>query len=119
MRNLHELDRYRAVGPDVIKIYGSTGDDKNGIFRVGPMLVIASSGWGWDHVSVSLADRCPDWHEMEKIKRMFFKDDEVAMQLHVPPNEHINYCETALHLWRPLNEAIPRPPAIMVGPEGG
>jgi hypothetical protein len=80
------------------------------------MLVVASHGMGWDHVSVSLRNRCPKWHEMEYVKRLFFKEDETAMQLHVPPAQHINCHPHCLHLWRPQNAAIPLPDPIMVAP---
>lgn len=80
------------------------------------LLVIVSSGEGWDHVSVSLPNRCPNWEEMETIKRLFFADNETAMQLHVPPSDHISYCGSCLHIWRPHDVEIPRPPAWMVGP---
>ena len=49
-----------------------------------PMQIIASNGEGWDHVSVSRTDRVPNWEEMEHVKRLFFEDWEVAMQLHRP-----------------------------------
>ena len=52
---------------------------------------------------------------MEHVKRLFFRPDETAMQLHVPPHEHINTHEHCLHLWRPQQEKIPRPPSYMVG----
>lgn len=78
--------------------------------------VIASFGCGWDHVSVSLPNRCPNWLEMEHVKRLFFRDDEAAMQLHVPPSEHINHHQHCLHIWRPHGVDIPMPPAWMVGP---
>lgn len=80
--------------------------------------VIASHGMGWEHVSVSLAHRTPNWGEMEHVKRLFFHDDETAMQLHVPPSEHISIHPYTLHIWRSQTEAIPRPPSIMVGPRG-
>ena len=79
--------------------------------------VIMSTGFGWDHVSVSLKNRCPNWPEMEHVKRVFFRDDETAMQLHVPPAEHINHHPYTLHLWRPLEAEIQRPPGWMVAPE--
>src|SRR5215510_12883173 len=69
--------------------------------------VIASHGMNWDHVSVSTRERCPTWDEMEFIKRMFFNDDEVAMQLHVAPSDHINCHPYCLHLWRPQDKEIP------------
>jgi hypothetical protein len=79
------------------------------------LLVLASYGFGWDHISVSLKHRCPNWPEMEHVKRMFFLDHETVMQLHVPTEEHINNHPYCLHLWRPHNVEIPRPPALMVG----
>jgi hypothetical protein len=89
------------------------------IVRLGSTLrVIASHGMGWDHVSVSLAHRTPTWREMEHVKRLFFHDDETAMQLHVPPCEHISCHPYTLHIWRSQTQPIPRPPAIMVGPRG-
>jgi len=65
------------------------------------MRVMASAGMGWDHVSISRQNRCPNWPEMEHIKRLFFRDDETAMQLHVPPSDHISIHPYCLHLWRP------------------
>lgn len=79
--------------------------------------VIASDGYGWDHVSVSCEGRCPTWGEMELIKRLFFKEDETAMQLHVPPQDHVNCHPYCLHLWRPQDAEIPRPPSELVGPK--
>jgi len=49
-----------------------------------PMMIVASDGAGWDHVSVSLRHRAPNWPEMEFVKRRFFNDGETVMQLHVP-----------------------------------
>lgn len=69
----------------------------------------------WDHLSVSTATRCPTWEELEHVKRLFFKPDECAMQLHVPPRDHVNNHPYCLHIWRPIDVPIPRPPAIMVG----
>jgi hypothetical protein len=76
--------------------------------------VIASDGGGWDHVSVSLPGRCPTWDEMEFIKRTFFRDDETAMQLHVPASEHIDIHPYCLHIWRPHDMPIPLPPSVFV-----
>lgn len=121
MRNLRLLDRFRRRDPEVLRYYGGPGDETCGCFIVpsvtdrGPLLVVASAGGGWDHVSVSRAGRCPNWPEMEQIKRLFFEDHECAMQLHVPPAEHINVHPYCLHLWRPLGAEIPRPPGWMVG----
>lgn len=122
MRNLNLLAQYRETGAWVQAHYGSAGDATCGMFKVPSpidqhlLTVIASSGEEWEHVSVSRKTRCPNWPEMEHIKRLFFKDDETVMQLHVPVSDHINVHPYCLHLWRPLAAEIPRPPGWMVGP---
>lgn len=121
MRNLRLLDIHRRTDRQVREVYGGIGDETCGVFDIPSptdhalMTVIASSDLGWDHVSVSRRNRCPNWPEMERVKRLFFEEDEAAMQLHVPPSEHINCHPNCLHLWRPQLVEIPRPPGIMVG----
>ena len=117
MRNLNELDAYRLKNEDVIKSYGWIGDGTCGVFEIPypktgvKLFCIASSSLGWDHVSVSLRNRCPNWPEMSFIKRTFFSPDEVVMQLHVAEKNHVNFSETCLHLWRPNDgKIIPLPP---------
>ena len=120
MRDLRVLNMHRVKTPDPMLELHPFQLPGNGafIFRTpidGKTLrVIASNGDGWDHVSVSLTSRAPRWEEMEFIKRKFFHDYETAMQLHVPPSEHVNNHPHCLHLWRPHNSEIPRPPKIMV-----
>ena len=120
MRDLRTLDQYRDCSPWVIAQYGNSGDETCGVFMVlspidtAEMAVVASSDGGWDHVSVSRRNRCPNWPEMEFTKRLFFRDDETAMQLHVTPAEHINFHSTCLHLWRPQDGEILLPPGWMV-----
>lgn len=79
------------------------------------LLVIASFGGEWDHVSASHPRRIPNWIEMSHIKRMFFMPDEAVMQLHPAESDYVNNHPRCLHLWRPQNETIPTPPAWMVG----
>ena len=80
--------------------------------------VIAASGAGWDHVSVSCADLAreltPTWAIMEWVKRRFFHPHETAMQLHVPVKDHISIHDHVLHLWRPHDKRIPLPPKRFV-----
>ena len=103
-----------------MKLYGGPGDDKNGCFSLKskidgkPLLCIVSIDLGWEHVSVSRNDKCPSWNEMEHIKRIFFKDDEAAFQLHVPVKEHKNLHPYVLHIWRPMCGIFPMPPSYMV-----
>lgn len=77
---------------------------------------IASSGEGWEHVSVSLPNRCPTWAEMCFVKRMFWSDEDCVVQYHPPKSEYVDCHPHCLHLWRPLESAMPRPPHWMVGP---
>jgi hypothetical protein len=114
MRNLHELLRDTQLhcqqrGPDGGSFLVKSPVDK------GTMKVIASFGLGWDHVSVSRPTKCPNWPEMDFVRRLFFKDNETVMQLHVPVGEHISYHPYCLHLWRPHGVEIPRPPNELVG----
>lgn len=67
--------------------------------------------YAWEHVSVSLPNRTPTWPEMDFVCRLFWAEDEIVMQLHVPPKENINVYPHCLHMWRPLSTAIPRPPS--------
>jgi len=121
VKDLRILESFRRRGREVLELWGWEGDETCGAFTIAspidkaPMTVIASSDGGWDHVSVSRAGRCPNWPEMEHLKRTFFRDDETAMQLHVPPSDHVNMHPYTLHLWRPQNVEIPRPPSIFVG----
>jgi hypothetical protein len=121
MRDLNELNKYRVTDPKLLGHFGGwAGDATCGSFTIASPIdgrvlrVIAANGEGWDHVSVSLEKRAPNWREMSLIHRMFFRDDEVAMQLHVPPKDHINVHPNVLHIWRPHDQAIPLPPKIFV-----
>lgn len=77
--------------------------------------VIASDGEGWEHVSVSLPDRCPVWEEMCIIKGFFWDDETAVMQLHPPKSDYVNNHNFCLHLWRPTKQQIPLPDSILVG----
>ena len=83
------------------------------------MRVIATNGYGWDHVSISRTNRTPNWPEMSAVKDLFFLPTETVMQLHVPDAEHINCHPYCLHLWRPQEVEIPAPPWFLVGPKKG
>jgi hypothetical protein len=56
---------------------------------------------GWEHVSVSLAARTPNWAEMEYVREIFWLSTETVMQLSVPRSDHVNRHPYCLHLWRP------------------
>src|SRR5262245_34393858 len=106
MKDLAKLHITYGI-PDMI---GEEGGAFSVTVRGQRLTVIASHGLGWDHVSVSTPHRCPTWDEMEAIKRIFFEEHETAMQLHVPPDDHISFHPYTLHMWRPHEGEIPRPP---------
>lgn len=111
--NLAPLNEYRQ------SYLGELGDNENGYFIIptGPcaaiLSVIAARGVGWEHVSVSTPRRCPNWREMEWVKKRTM-GDVVAFQLHMPATDHINVHPYCLHMWHPLNAALPLPPKWMV-----
>lgn len=115
------FDSWRRTDARTVNYFGGIGDETCGAFRVpchGAILfIIASSGMGWDHVSVSLPSRCPTWDEMQFVKRTFFADHEWAYELHPPAAQNISLHNYCLHLWRPHDQDIPLPPSIFVGPE--
>lgn len=78
-------------------------------------VMVSVDSEGWDHVSVSTPNRCPTYEEMTFVARLFFKENEYAMQLHVPPSEHVNLHPYCLHWWRPTQKPIPVPPKELVG----
>ena len=117
---IKHLEMHRATGGPIPsdKSFGN-----NGAFMLSyngaTLVIILSDGGGWDHVSVhvvapDLSLRCPTWDEMEYVRKMVFRGDEWAMQLHAPVDKHINEHLHVLHIWRPQNQEIPVPPRIMV-----
>lgn len=94
------------------------GEGNNGAFIIPyksfTLLVITSDGEGWDHVSVSLRNRCPNWDEMCFIKDLFFESEETVIQLHPPKSVYKNVHNYCLHLWRNQKEDYKLPPSIFV-----
>lgn len=107
--------------------YGSNSSDGQwGAFKImgpcGRELVIMSAGAScdsgdWEHVSVSLSSRPPNWQEMCFVKSLFWEDDECVVQFHPPKADYINIHEHCLHLWRHVSLTFPMPPSILVGPK--
>lgn len=101
--------------------YKTSAGDLHGLFIIpfkSHTLKVMSSGKtdpDFEHVSVSLRNRCPNWQEMCFVKDLFWGEDEVVMQLHPAKKDWINNMETCLHLWKPLKQEIPLPPTIAVG----
>lgn len=97
----------------------SDADGNNGAFEIPYesylLYVIASDGEGWEHVSVSMRSRCPNWDMMCFIKDLFWDLDDCVVQYHPPNKDYVNNCGHCLHLWRPIGIEFPRPPSILVG----
>lgn len=128
MIDLRTLDKFRVR----LEHVGWAGDANHGAFAFrsrahGEVLrCIATTGYGWDHVSVSLhgVKRCPTWLDMKQVHRTFWPPHEAAMQYHAPEADYVDgengsghpYC---LHLWRPyaieIVGSIPVPPKFMIG----
>ncbi len=118
-----ELEKYRIRGGE----WGTESGERCGAFLVPSpvgsaslrILACSADAQGnesdWDHASVSVGgSRTPNWREMCFVKDLFWREDEVVMQLHVAKDDHVNRHEYCLHLWRPAREAIPLPPKEMV-----
>jgi len=82
--------------------------------RLGGLLRVMSSGTdtitGWDHVSVSLRNRCPTWEEMCFVKDLFWREDETVVQFHPKKSKYVNKMQYCLHLWRKIGEEHELPP---------
>ncbi len=76
--------------------------------------VIVSWGFGWDHVSVSRANKVPCWDDMIHVKRICFEPEEPAYMLAPPESRYVNVHPHVLHWWRPQTAEIPMPPREMV-----
>lgn len=83
-----------------------------------PLKVMAApfdGGEEWEHVSVSMPNRCPTWEEMCFVKALFWDPEDCVVQFHPPLSEHVNNANYCLHLWRNTKTPTPTPPTIMVG----
>lgn len=121
----HVPDQYRITPliPNSQLRKGNLGN--NGMFLVSSptgterkLMVIASDGLGWEHVSVHATKKnspilTPYWDEMNYIKELFWDDDDVVIQYHPRKKDYVNYAD-CLHLWRPIGVELPTPPKALV-----
>jgi hypothetical protein len=89
----------------------------------GRMIIICSGsatsnpcGAGWEHVSISFAERTPTWREMCWVKDQFWNEDETVIQFHPARSDYVNCYPFCLHLWR-HQDGHQLPPSIFVGPQ--
>lgn len=125
MRDINEIKQTSGM---VIKKEGKNGfggavfpiEYKNGKVKIvkdidKALHFIFSWGCGFEHLSVSTPIKCPTWEQMCKMKDIFWRDDEICMQLHPKKEDYVNCMQYCLHIWRPIDKEIPTPPSIMVG----
>ncbi len=138
--SFHVPERERVT--DHPYLASTAADGNNGAFIVGSpepgwMLVLIVSDSSepdgadyakWEHVSVhayrrrgggKAQSRTPTWQEMTFVKNCCWDDEDVVMQLHPRKSEYVNQHPHTLHLWRPVDQEIPTPPAIFVGVKAG
>lgn len=119
------LDRFRIRKGELGSPLGAPFGAFLLIDRPQHLMVIATDGaderghTGWEHVSVSLQRRCPNWPEMCAVKELFWMPDETVLQFHPPRSVYVNDHPNCLHLWRPLALALPLPPTWMIGRRDG
>jgi hypothetical protein len=117
----YRLKKHEALGTD-----SSAGN--NGFFIIPHYRInnyeircYATSGLGWEHVSITIAPkgkdatRCPTWEEMCWAKDRFWNEDEVVVQYHPAKKDHVSMHHFCLHLWRPTEQVLPVPDPLMVG----
>ena len=115
MKTIEEIKNgYRQIYP--VK-EGADGFNGFIIVEMVEMTFIASSGMGWDHVSVAPCKPklMPTWEQMCKVKDIFFRDDESVIEIHPPKDQYVNNKSNCLHLWRANDKEMVLPPSFMVG----
>lgn len=60
--------------------------------------VVWSFAGGWEHVSINLKNRTPDWDEMCLLKDIFWRKDEAVIQIHPAEANYVNNAQHCLHL---------------------
>jgi len=101
---------------DQILMFGNNGDFliPNPFIRKQPLRVIASDGLGWEHVSVSLKERCPTWPEMCVVKNLFWDAEDCVIQFHPPKSDYVNNHPFCLHMWKKIGSEFELPENILV-----
>lgn len=113
-------DKYRTSHPMMpdTEFGDSFGYFEFQVESSGETMRIISSGiqprGGWEHVSVSLWNRCPTWEEMSLVKSLFWDDGETVIQFHPPKSKHINFHQFCLHLWSMTGHAFELPPSNLI-----
>ncbi len=112
------LEKFRIISG----VLSSEPNDKRQGFFVIPfesylISVCASNGEldGWEHVSVSLRQRTPNWKEMCFVKDLFWNPEDCVIQFHPPKSTYVNNHSFCLHLWKQVGKQFEMPNPITVG----
>ena len=70
---------------------------------------------GWEHLSVSMPNKCPSWEMMCDMKNIFWDEDECCVEYHPKKSDYVNNHNYCLHIWKPYEEELPIPPVLFVG----
>lgn len=100
LRGAFTVRRQSPVPSDILRIISS-----------GPATVFGLARW--EHVSVSLENRCPTWDEMCFVKDLFWEPEECVIQYHPPRSKYVNNHPYVLHMWKPPRK-IAMPPIELV-----
>ena len=110
-----KMEGQDGFGGTVYKITYKNGKPKVSNKYEDNLNFIFSWGCGFEHLSVSTPVRTPTWEQMCFMKDIFWRDDEVCMQLHPKKEDYVDNMPYCLHIWKPIDKEIPTPPSIMVG----
>lgn len=115
-------ERYQNKADTAYNAYQETGITRydtahlnHPSYKPEAVVIVASWGGGWEHVSVSLARRCPTWEEMCMIKDIFWGEEECVVEYHPPRSQYVNRHPYCLHLWKKIGEEFETPPKEYVG----
>lgn len=115
----HVPEEYRLTKIKDPRYQSTKADGNNGAFIIPfesfTIFIIASDGLGWEHVSVSLKHRCPNWREMCFLKGLFWDPEDCVIQYHPPESVYIDDHPYCLHLWRPTDQQFPIPDSFLIG----
>ena len=76
---------------------------------------IFSYQMGWEHLSVSMPSKTPTWEQMCMMKDIFWNKNECCIEYHPKEEDYVNNHPHCLHIWKPTEVEIPKPPSILVG----
>jgi hypothetical protein len=115
IRHLDGLKIRRRLGRDVWGIpieFGPDGwrfDAKDGSGRIIVTCWDHDDGLAWVHASISRLQGVPPYEDLKLVHHAVWGDG-YAYQVFVPPSEHVNIHERALHLWGRLDGEPAFPP---------